>query len=317
MAVSEEDAALARKYLDEGVEAYQANDFETARDKFRRSFNLKRSYDTAINLGNVELKLELYRDAVEHLDYAARHYPTAESQARKKKIERILEETRAYVGAVSITVDTPGAALFIDEQRVGTSPVSYLFFVEEGKHEVRAELEGDVVSAEFDAKKGETSAVSLKFEEDGRAPASGLDDKNEASFDAVPPGEPHRAKRNWTPAWILGGVTVATFGTSMVFRGLAGSSFAKKDDAQSNLSDYACAEGGMIPTSCQDVEMYGDRANRQATVADATLIAAGVLGAATVGYVLFTIGKDSSKEPSRAAVSIKPGGVSFLFSGKF
>ncbi len=74
-AVSEDDAVLARQFLDEGVEAFQARDYVKAQDLFRRSFNIKRSYDTAINLGNVELKLELYRDAAEHLDYGFRFYP--------------------------------------------------------------------------------------------------------------------------------------------------------------------------------------------------------------------------------------------------
>lgn len=311
--VSEEDSALARKLLDEGVAAYTKKNYELARDKFRRSFNLKRSYDTATNLGNVEAKLKLYRDAAEHLDYSLRHYPTAENRDRKKSIQRLFETVRPHVGGVTVTIDTPGATIFVDDRPVGTSPLDYELFVEPGKHEVRAEFKDKVASSPFDATKGATSEVTLSLEtvESQMTEAIAAPSEEEAA-----PESAQTAKKNWTPAWILGGATVASFGTSMIFRGLASSTSNQIDELGAGLPDNAC-NGDMNAATCSQIDDKTQKLKTQSNISNATLIAAGVLGAATIGYVAY-VWASSPDEPSVAAHAlVSPAGATFSLTGRF
>jgi hypothetical protein len=246
---------------------------------------------TATNLGNVEVKLELYRDAAEHLDYSLRHYPTAENQERRKSIEGLLAKIRPHVGGVKVSVDTPGAQVFIDGKPVGVSPLAYEFFVEAGSHKVRAELKGDTVSTEFVAENGETSAVSLKLEDTAAA----------ASSDKSPPvEETPRAERNWVPAYVLGGVTVAALGTSFVFRGLAGGK--KKDIDDLEPSDPS----GCVDSSSSDCTDLSDAIDAHKTFADVSnvsLIVGGVAAATTIGYITYALIKKSPPVQTGIAVS--------------
>src|SRR5690606_20634579 len=109
-------------------------------------------------------------------------------------------------------------------------------FVNAGTHTIRVELRGKEKSTELNVENGETAEVQLVLEDGSSLPASGLNE-SEPTLQDDPPrkAEPHRAKRNWVPAYVLGGVTVAALGTSLVFRGLAGGK--KKDIDQLDSSD--------------------------------------------------------------------------------
>src|SRR5690606_28050439 len=105
-------------------------------------------------------------------------------------------------------------------------------------------------------------------------------------------------ERNWTPAWIVGGVTVAALGTSFVFRGLA-------NGKESDIDDLAPES----PSACQavttgDCAALGDAIDQQktyATVSNVTLIVGGVSAAATLGYITYALLKKEPKVRVSAA----------------
>lgn len=313
--VSVEQAAKAKALLEEGNSAQKAGDFEKARDAYRQSFNLKRSYDTAANLGQVEFYLEMYRAAAEHLDYARRNYPTSAKREGHSSIEALLKETTPHVGRVQVSVDKPGATIFVNGERVGSSPLNHVLFVNPGKTRVRAELEGESDSHEFESTKGALVEIELKLARaEARSPSTeALPAQDDETAD--PGMERGRSKRNWVPAYVLGGVTVAALGTSMVFRGLAGGSSKKADDLAAGLPDDACTNSS--DGTCNEIDEQRSHLETQAMVSNATLIGAAVLGAATLGYVIYQLGKTPTEPSIAASAAIGPTGGTLLLTGHF
>lgn len=303
----------ARELMARGLEAEEEGRTDDALAAYTKSFELYPSYDVAGNMGLILVKQQRYLEAAEHLSYCLRHYPTGENRELKALLERNLATAESYIAKVQLDISQEGASIFVDGERIGTSPLDRPIYLMAGEYSVRAERHGESAETTFSAEKATLTEVSLKLEgpSEEAEPAGRNAEKNPERSSGA------RTGKNWVPAYVLGGVTIAALGTSMVFRGLAGGSSKKKDDAQSNLSDYACAEGDTVPAACQDIEKYGDRANQQATIADATLIGAVVLGTATLGYVLFRMGKKAPDERAQASLSIERGGISFSLTGHF
>jgi len=317
-----EQAKEARALFDEGNVALRAGDYAKAQDALERSFNIRASFDTAANLGQAEMMQGMYVLAARHFEYSLRNFPTGENRDLKKAVSKLFAQVKPKVVTIHAKVSPSGARVTFGDHDLGSAPINYPLFA---KPHVRYLLtaqgpDGKTTSVEIIGDAGETKDVELSLDEGGKVPAvsSGLE-STEAPWakDSDVESEPSSRKRNWVPAYILGGVTVAALGSSFVFRGLAGSSVKKKDDAQAGLSDSACSEAGTVPAACTEIEEYGNRANTQATIADATIIAGAALGAVTLGYVLFTLGKNPSNKSSQATLSAERGGASFFFSGHF
>src|SRR5690606_11450795 len=168
-------------------------------------------------------------------------------------------------------------------------------FVKPGTYAVSASLNDLHAKQEVTVTKGASISVKLALVKEDELPESGLwiDDAKAADESAA-------SKRNWTPAWILGGITVATFGTSMVFRGLAGGSTNKIESYESELGSSGCF-GEMPVATCTDLSSALRRQNTQATVSNATLIASGVLAAATIGYVVYEVSTGEKSAVSASA----------------
>src|SRR5690606_416944 len=104
-----------------------------------------------------------------------------------------------------------------DDRRVGTAPIDFPLFAKPGRlHELSVEgRDGSRASKTFEGEAGEAVEVELTFEGKTEAamPASGLEgaEPSDTATEPTtsPPPESTRSKRNWVPAYILGGATVA------------------------------------------------------------------------------------------------------------
>lgn len=316
--VDEAAQAEGRRLMEEAFAANKAGDEDRARRLYLESFETYPSYDVAGNLGMVELALQRYLEAAEHLEYCLRNFPTGESRELKQLVRNGLQEARKFVGGVKIEVSEPGAEVTLDGQSVGKSPIEREIFVMAGEHTVRAEGRGGAAEKTITAEKTETAQVQLELKP---VVASGLDDETSSASgeDSETPhfGGPNdetdvRTKRNWVPAYILGGVTVAALGTSMVFRGLAG---GKKKDIDELQLDDPSACSGSATSECSELGDAIDTHKTYATVSHATLIGGAVFAAATIGYVTYVLVKKDS--PVQAGMAVDHTGGLLTLSGSF
>lgn len=310
------NAQEARRLMEEGAVAVEKGDLDAARKAFVKSLDLYESYDVACNLGIVEFELKRYLEAAENLDLCLRTFATGENRQLLETVKAKWKETLNYVGAAEIAVSHDGAAITIDGEPIGTSPIGHRIFLMAGEHSVRAEGTAGTAEQTFVAEKQKITEIVLELRPEV---SSGLDEEEVPGAALTDPGledESPRRKRDWVPAYVLGGATVAALGTSMVFRILAGNSKQNAEDLGEGLPDDGCAGGGSS-SACGDIENHMSALKTRATVSNAALIGTAVLGAATVGYVAYQLGKSPRRASVSARAAFGPTGGSLTITGQF
>jgi len=145
-AASEADASgQAASLYEAGAKAFEANRLEEARVFFLAALRLKKHWQIAGNLGSIEVSLGRNRDGAEHLDFALRTAGDSISAQDRQRMQDLLDKARMAVGALSISVDAPGAEVFVDGKPVGKTPLAGPVFVEPGARVIEARREGYAV----------------------------------------------------------------------------------------------------------------------------------------------------------------------------
>lgn len=72
-----------------GKALFAEGKYPEAHEAYRKAWQRSPSYDVAGNLGNVEIKLGRWADAVEHLTYAREHLPPSLDADRKREVLRV------------------------------------------------------------------------------------------------------------------------------------------------------------------------------------------------------------------------------------
>jgi len=134
-------SANATEFYDKGVTAAVQGRWEEARTAFLEAWRLKQHWQIAVNLGQAELNVGKSRDAAEHLSYFLRE-ATGIGPADRKHAEEMLAQARAKVGVLWISVNQPGAEIFVDGAVVGKAPLEGEVLVEPGARVVEARLQG-------------------------------------------------------------------------------------------------------------------------------------------------------------------------------
>jgi hypothetical protein len=160
--VEDEVTKMAREQFLEGIKAYDAGQFEKARLHFLQAYALKRHPAVLLNLGQSELKTGEIEAAGNHLQQFLREHKDA-TEAQKNTAREGIEEAQRRTGFVVIVVDEDGAALSIDGQGVGTSPLLGPYFIKPGSHEAAATKHGKMVKGNFVAEKSRPATITLSF----------------------------------------------------------------------------------------------------------------------------------------------------------
>jgi len=311
-----DDAAALFK---QGNDAYRMKRWEEAYQAFWRAFDLKKAYDIAGNLGDVELILGKNRDAAEHLDFSLRNWPAGQQSARKRTTER-LAEARAEVGTLNVSVDQSGAEVTVNGKSVGTSPITVPLFVDPGAVTVEAKLGDKTVSRTIAFDKGQEQTLTLELPTtSGGAGKSSVTDAAAATpgaADAATNANANASASTTADTGAAGGPNVKTIGliasgaVAVVGAGmgvgfLMAKSSAADDvdslraDVRNSLGPNGCASQ---PSSadCKDLADANDRAKRNATLSTIGFIGAGVGVAGVVTFLLLP------NKQSSTATSVYP-----------
>lgn len=291
--------ADAKQLFTDGQTATKLLQWDKARTFFQGAWRIQQHWKIAASLGRAELKVGRMREAAEHLAFALREVPAgALAPEDLKPVQEMLTQARSKVGAVKVTGAPDGAEVTLDGALVGKAPLQGELFLDPGPHKVAAQREGYVDG------KGDVAAVA--------GVAVGLD-LGMAKVPVVAPVGPVRGGEMVGPPVakgpdkkvVIAGAVVAAVGLGMggAFMGL---SFAKAGDLDAALKAHPCTNGNH---GCTDTVVNAD--NARADFGNASFysfIAAGVVGAATLTYVLVPrSAKDGSG--TKAAFSAGPGGV--------
>lgn len=301
-----ERAESSEQLLQQGRQAFESKRYAEAHARLREAYALHQSYRTACALGQVELELEKYRDAAEHLDLCVTRYPADDPQQARERLFDGLRETRRHVAVFEPLVDQLGASISINGVEVGKTPLRSDLFVEPGLRRVTVRKPGyRDVSAE------------LFF------PAGGT-----TQWQANLMVEPLRvgASNSGQSSMYLGigtAVTAVTLAGGVVLGVIAHAEQQRADRAV----EQARQGGPCLPTTtsgaCVAARRQLDAATQASDVASVTLLAGAGLGVLTV--ITHWLGDDgdgpTNNMQDRGGIGWQPlvysGGIGAACSGRF
>jgi len=294
-AAAQDDAATLFK---QGKELYGEGKYQDAYEAYSKAWALQQGFDIAGNLGNVEIELGKYRDAVIHLRYVIANLPPSYDPERREKVlsrtKELLSGALTHVALVTLAIEPDGATVSVDGQDVCTTPLSGELVLAEGKHSLVAKLDGyEPLEHALDAQGGskETLRMSLK------ASADAGENK-----ETVPGGEDSADDGPSIPIIIVGAVLgLGAIGAGIGLHVTAGGKASDREDLAATLSDQSACSGAAPPPACQEINDLSDEESTLSAAGTALLIAGGVITAATVVYAVWPRGGDDDEDDEKEA----------------
>lgn len=306
-------AGDARQRADElfrqGKEHFKEKKYAQTREAYQAAFDLKKSYDIACNLGNVEILLGKTRDGVEHLSFCIANFAATGDAALLEKAKKVIGDAKKQVAELTIRVNVKDAVVSVDGREIGRAPLAGAIFVEPGSRNVEAQLTGyEPARLVVGAGKGSAQTVEITLtaskvlptptpimSSTPTAPAplagpSGIGESNRGAPAAAPPVLPPKDAPKSVPL-IAAGFALGAVGFGM---GIASTVAAagERSDAESLRGKILAQEPGGCPASpaagtpCGDLV---DALSTNDTFSGMSVVGFAVGGAALVGTVVYLL----------------------------
>jgi hypothetical protein len=273
--------AQASEHFQRGVRLYQEDDFRASLIEFNRAYELAPNWAVLYDIGQSQYQLREYPGALKTLEKYIKDGGSAIPADRRSQVDREIAELRGRVAHVTMTSNTEGADLTLDDAPLGHTPASEPFVIGAGRHKLSAAKVGFVTATKVvDIAGGDTLNVELDLIPETTAPAT-------------PESPP-----NYTPAIVSGAVGVAGIAVGTVF------GIAAINDHSSLSKD--CNTAKQCPgTSQSDINSYSTNGTLS-TIG----FGVGVVGIALGAYFFF---HERAKGTTRAA-TFQPGVNGFSVS---
>lgn len=240
----------ASQHFDRGVKLFEDADFPLALVEFKRSYEAVSDYRTLFNIGQVQYQLgdfaEARRTLTRYLTEGGARIPAA----RRTEVERDLDSLKIRTALLRIDVDAADAAIAIDGQRVGTSPLPDQLLVNGGPHTIV------VTKAGYSPMSYDVSLAGTE----GRVIAIHLV--------PAPAQEVHVTSSGLGPVWIGWGLTAALAAGTAGMGASLGSASSALADAKSRMTSKAELE--------EKASAVDTRQTITFVLGGATIVAAGV-----------------------------------------
>lgn len=305
-AVDEATRGALRELGTEGVQAYQAGDYETARQKLEEAFSVMRTAPLGLWSARSLEKLGLLVQASERYLAAERAPldPEGDQQAQldaRSTAAREREALQPRIPHLKVTIsgtDPANVTLVVDGKEVPKALVGKSLLVNPGRVQVSGRQGEEEVTGSEEVAEGETKELVLTFS--GTAPAP-----TTTAGEPAPSDEPKQGRglsaRKW-PAFVAAGVAVAG---GVVWTVFGVQSMDAKSQADACMSCTASQE--------QAFRQQAWDAGNVATVG-MVMTGVGVVGATVLWLTL--PGADGPKESAlsvgpleRLQVGVRPGGL--------
>ncbi|MDC0683149.1 PEGA domain-containing protein [Sorangium atrum] len=310
----------ARQLFADGVKAANAGKWAEAHAAFLAAWGLKPHYQIASNLGVACLRVGKPRDAAEYLTRYLREVPATKVQERQRA-EVSLQEARAQVAAVTVEVAPGGAEVTVDGAIVGRAPLADPVFLDPGRHEVGAKLDGYVSQTRpVDAPAGGTETVVIALERPPAPDARGAGAERSAS---PAPGVSQGGGR--TAVLVGGGIatgvgTVAGVVFTLVANGKASDAARQNsviDAMEAGSVNCATPAGSDQKQQCSKLRSLVDDQYLFSNLALWSFIGAGASAVGTLGYTWLAGAPSEPEQRVHLFPLVMPGGGGLVAGGVF
>lgn len=258
--------------FDQAQAAFAKGDMQGALAAYQEAWALQKSYDIAGNMGNVELKLGMYRDAAKHLSFAFFNFPPTGDPALKQALLKKVWEVQDQVARIRVAVSEEGAEVWVNGKLAGTSQIGETLFLDPGEIVVEAKLSGYANARQaLHLDKGGAKLVEMKLV-------------------PLPPPVVVTEKRSAVPAIVAGGLAV---GAAAAGVGLFVASSGKRTDALALSNSIVhedhqrCVGPGPIDQRCAELDSTARAASVLRDASVGMFVGAGVLAAGALTYLLW------------------------------
>ena len=259
--------------------------------EFRRAYDIAQDFHVLYNVAQTCYQLQNYACALDAFQRYVTEGGSALTRERKTYVDKEVSKLKTRVAQVRVTVNTPGADIAVDDEKVGTSPLSHPLTVSQGKRKITATIPGKPPATKFiEVAGGDTTAISLELESDAAPPPP-----------PPPPPPPAVEMHRRVPIapWAIAGGLFAVWGAT----GIVALVFS--DDAQTKLNTYGATSS--------DIKSAQSNAGAFALTSDialgCTIVAVGV------ATVLTLLAKPEPVEKAGARLFVGPTG--FEVTGRF
>lgn len=266
--------------FEQGTKAYQAEKLADAEGFFRRAWALKKTHDTAANLGLVLMKLGRPAEAAGFLDYALHNSPPTDSDRAREAVRKKLDEAKTKALAVHVIVNAEGAELTVDDKPAGAVPPWGVVYLDPGKHTIVARASGYQASTQ-QANGTAGGAIDVRFD---LAPAS---------------------TGGASPAILIGGgvLAAAGIGAGVVFTVMSsGAASDRKTELAMLGGTSPCGTGTPYVDKCADIR---DKSANEGTFRALGIAGFAVGGAALVATVVYGVVK-RAKPATTTGIMVLP-----------
>ncbi len=289
-------AMKQRELFDQGNKLYDQRKLPEAEAAYLAAWNVKKGYDLAANLGDVELLNGKARSAAEHLSYALREFPAGGKPALRQQLTKRLAEARQLVGVIHIEVNKPGAEVFVDGKTVGRAPVVEEVFVDLAGCTIEAKLDGYTdAREELTPTKGTVTDVKLVL--------------------SVKP-----ERRSLLPAVVLGGVAVVGLASGI---GLLAAGGSKRSSAEALFNTIVGDKKSCVAASanfdarCTQLSETSSASDTLHNVGVGLLVGGGAAALATGAYLLWPASRSTTGSAVRLLPVVAETGGAILATGTF
>jgi len=306
---ADDPRARSAELYEKGNALFDEQKYSEAEAAYQAAWDLRKSFDLAGNLGEVEMQLEQYRDAAEHFSYALREFPAGGKPEVREALTKRFEEARAQVGAVKITTNVGGAKIVVDGRDVGQAPLPDVVFVDPGTRVIEARLAGhDDVLRTVQVEKGSSQDVSLML-----VPKVG-------GGGGIIGGGGGGAKKSLPVIVVGAGLAAVGIGTGIGLIVAAGSQNADALKLRDSMPEAVCntahPQHGTYTTTCGQLKDQLRKTDTFYNVGAGVLVAGGVIAAGTVVYALWPQ-KKSTQMGLEVLPTVAPTFAGFSASGRF
>lgn len=283
------DDGVAR--FERGVQLYEADNFEGALVEFNAAYKLTKNYKLLYNIGICQSASKDYVGAVETFRHYLAEGGTEVTDARRLDVNERLQKLSLMVTRVRVTTDAPaGATLLVDDQAVGTTPLSDSPAVKVGRRQFSIVSSGRTVTKTLDIASGDPNAsVSLLLGAEPKSPT--LPTSPEPA-----PGSEQTTTAGPTFPWAFWGLTAVLGGGATVTGILA---VGARNDLEERQATYGVRRS--------ELESEHDKAKTLGLVTDGlligTAISAGVSTYLTIRYF--------AKKKRESALTVLPMGIGY------
>src|SRR5687768_12832769 len=133
---SESQKAEASAHFTSGVALYQEQAFRAALVEFERAYEIAPDHRLLYNIAQTKYRLQDYLGAAQSYEAYLAQGGSEVAPERRAQVEEALHALRDRVGRIGISVNRDGAEVYVDDQKVGVSPIPQAILANVGRHRV-------------------------------------------------------------------------------------------------------------------------------------------------------------------------------------